>query len=81
MAGIVHAWYSGNEVGNAVADVLFGHVNPAGRMPLSFPKKEEDIPAWYNTKSIDGKIHYREDILVGYKHYQARKVEPQWAFG
>lgn len=81
VAAIIQAWYSGNEVGNAIADVLYGKVNPSGRMPLTFPKTERDIPAWYNTESINGQIHYREDIFVGYKHYLARGVEPRWAFG
>lgn len=81
VAAIIHAWYSGNEVGNAIADVLFGKVNPSGRMPLTFPEREIDIPAWYNTTSVNGKIHYREDIFVGYKHYQARQIQCKWAFG
>lgn len=81
VAAIVHAWYSGNEAGNAIADVLYGNVNPSGRMPLTFPEREIDIPAWYNTTSVNGKIHYREDIFVGYKHYQARQIPYKWAFG
>ncbi|KDQ12273.1 glycoside hydrolase family 3 protein [Botryobasidium botryosum FD-172 SS1] len=81
VAGLVHAWYSGNEVGNAIADVLFGKVNPGGKLPLTFPQREQDIPAYLNMTSENGKIHYREDIYVGYKHYQARGVKPLFPFG
>ena len=81
VAGVLQTWYLGNEVGNAIADVLFGVVNPSGRMPLTFPEKEIDIPAWYNTTSVNGKIHYREDIFVGYKHNLARSIKSLWAFG
>ena len=82
IGGLVQAWYSGNEVGNSIADVLFGKVNPSGKLPLSLPKRIEDIgPAYLNTKSENGKIHYREDLFVGYKHYIANKVEPLFPFG
>ncbi|EAU88112.2 beta-glucosidase [Coprinopsis cinerea okayama7 len=81
VAGVVQCWYSGNEVGNAISDVLFGKVNPGGKLPLSFPVKEEDIAAYLNDKCENGKIHYREDLWVGYKHHQARKVKPLFAFG
>lgn len=81
IAGLVLAWYSGNEVGNAIADVLFGKVNPSGKMPLTFPKRFEDIPAFPNLTSENGQIHYREDLYVGYKHYQAKNIEPLFPFG
>ena len=78
---ILQAWYSGNEVGNAVADVLFGRVNPSGRLPLTFPQRIEDVPSFLNFGSENGKVHYREDLFVGYKHYQARKIKPLFPFG
>lgn len=79
--GLLLAWYSGNEVGNAIADILFGKVNPSGRLPLTFPVKLVDIPAYPNLHSENGKIHYREDIFVGYKHYQVKKIKPLFGFG
>ncbi|KAJ3723517.1 glycoside hydrolase family 3 protein [Lentinula guzmanii] len=81
VAGILQTWYSGNEVGNAIADVLFGKANPCGRLPLTFPKRLEDIAAYPNLLSEHGKIHYREDIMVGYKHHMKHKIEPLFCFG
>ncbi|KAI0262966.1 glycoside hydrolase family 3 protein [Gloeopeniophorella convolvens] len=80
-AAIVQAWYQGNEVGNAIADVLFGKVNPSGRLPLTFPVRIEDVPAYPNLYSEHGQIHYREDLFVGYKHYQVRDIHPLFPFG
>ncbi|KAI0781293.1 glycoside hydrolase family 3 protein [Trametes elegans] len=81
VAGIVQAWYTGNETGNALADVLFGAVNPAGRLPLTLPVRVQDIPAYPNLKSENGQIHYREDLFVGYKGYAVRGVRPLFPFG
>ena len=81
VAAIVQAWYSGNEVGNALADVIFGKINPSARLPLTLPVREQDAPAYLNTKSENGKIHYREDLFVGYKWYQARDIKPLFMFG
>ncbi|EIW79091.1 glycoside hydrolase family 3 protein [Coniophora puteana RWD-64-598 SS2] len=79
--GLVQCWYSGNEAGNAIADVLYGTVNPSGRMPLTFPVRIEDSPAYPNLASENGKIHYREDLFVGYKHFQNKGIRPHFAFG
>ena len=81
VSGIVQAWYSGNEVGNALSDVVYGEVYPSGRLPLTLPVREQDIPAYLNTRSENGKIHYREDLFVGYKWYQARGIKPLFPFG
>ncbi|KAJ7066458.1 glycoside hydrolase family 3 protein [Mycena amicta] len=83
VGGVLQTWYLGNEVGNAIADVVWGYVNPGGRLPLTFPVKIEETPAYLNDnlKISTGKIHYREDLFVGYKHYHARKVQPLFEFG
>ncbi|KAF8162621.1 beta-glucosidase [Crassisporium funariophilum] len=78
---IVHAWYLGNASGDAIADVLFGKQNPSGKLSLTFPKAEEDIPSYGHFHSENGKVHYAEDLYVGYKHYQHRKIAPLYAFG
>ena len=81
VSGIVQAWYSGNEVGNALSDILYGKVNPSGRLPLTLPVQEQDIPAYLCSRSVNGRIHYREDLFVGYKWYQARNIRPLFPFG
>ncbi|TBU29076.1 putative beta-glucosidase from glycoside hydrolase family GH3 [Dichomitus squalens] len=79
--GIIQAWYSGNEVGNALSDVIYGKINPSGRLPLTLPKRVQDIPAYPNFKSENGQIHYREDLFVGYKGYEAKGIKPLFPFG
>lgn len=79
--GVLQAWLSGNEVGNAIADVLFGKVNPSGKLPLTLPARIEDVPSYLSFGSENGKVVYREDLFVGYKHYQARKMKPMFPFG
>ncbi|KDR81345.1 hypothetical protein GALMADRAFT_221203 [Galerina marginata CBS 339.88] len=80
--GLLQTWYSGNEAGNAIADVLFGKVNPSGRLPLTFPVRVEDVPAYLNHRSESlFPFSYREDLFVGYKHYQARGITPLFSFG
>jgi beta-glucosidase len=73
--------YGGNETGNVIADVIYGKVNPSGRSPLSFPKREQDIAAHLNFKSAKGRVVYEEGIWVGYKHFNARGIEPLFPFG
>ncbi|KAL6309197.1 putative beta-glucosidase from glycoside hydrolase family GH3 [Sparassis latifolia] len=79
--GLIQAFYSGNEVGNALADVIYGKINPSGRLSLTLPAREEDIPAYLNTRSENGKIYYHEDLFVGYKYYQAHGIKPLFPFG
>ncbi|PPQ73649.1 hypothetical protein CVT26_010607 [Gymnopilus dilepis] len=78
---IVHSWYLGNATGDAIADVLFGKHNPSGKLSLTFPKREEDVPSFGHFHSEDGKVRYAEDLYVGYKHYQHRNLPPLFAFG
>jgi beta-glucosidase len=78
---IVYAWYLGNATGDAIADVLFGKQNPCGKLSLTFPKAEEDIPSYGHFHSENGKVRYAEDLYVGYKHYQHRKIAPLFTFG
>jgi len=82
---IVQTWYLGSEAGNAMANVLTGEVNPSGKLPFSFPKKLEDNGAHsfgkisYPGDSIN--VFYKEDILVGYRWHDTKKIAPQFAFG
>lgn len=81
--GIVSAWYGGMEGGNALAEVIFGKVNPSGKLTVSFPKVLEDVPA-HKLGDFPGKngvAVYRDDIFVGYRYYDTYKVAPQFEFG
>jgi beta-glucosidase len=78
---IVHAWYLGNATGDAIADVLFGKHNPSGKLPITFPKNERQIPSYGNFRTENGKVRYAEDLFVGYKHYHLREITPLFAFG
>ncbi|KAG4433503.1 hypothetical protein IFR05_011012 [Cadophora sp. M221] len=81
VAGIVQAWYGGNETGNAIADVLFGDVNPSGKLPLSFPVNVEDNPAFLNYRSDRGRVLYGEDVFIGYRFYEAVRRRTLFPFG
>ncbi len=79
---VLQAWYSGQETGRAVAEILFGDQNPSGKLPATFEKRAEDNPtyAYYHIKD-DHKTPYSEGIFVGYRGYDENKVEPQFCFG
>ncbi|KAG9012138.1 hypothetical protein FRB94_011835 [Tulasnella sp. JGI-2019a] len=78
---LMQSWYGGNENGNAIADVIFGRVNPGGKMPMTFPKRLEDVPAHGHIRAENGKVWYSEDLYVGYKGYQHKNIEPLFPFG
>lgn len=82
---ILQAWYLGSEAGNAIADVLSGQVNPSGKLPFTFPVKLEDNGAHhFGQISYPGdsiREEYKEDILVGYRWHDTKKIAPQFAFG
>jgi len=81
--GIIEAWYPGMEGGNALAKIIFGEVNPSGKLPVTFPKHLKDCPAHvlgeYPGDSVN--VKYNDDIFVGYRYYDTYKVAPQFAFG
>ena len=83
---LVEAWYPGMEGGNALAHVLFGDVNPSGKLPFTFPVQLEDAPAlklgeYPSTPGDPLKQTYKDDIYVGYRYYDTYNVKPQYAFG
>ena len=79
--GVVQMWYPGQECGNAIADIIFGDLNPSGKLPETFPIKLEDNPAFINYPGENGKVYYGEDIFVGYRYYDIKKIEPLFPFG
>jgi len=82
---VMQTWYLGSEAGNAIADVISGDVNPSGKLPFSFPKKLSDNAAHsFGELSYPGdKVsqYYKEDILVGYRWHDTKKIKPLFAFG
>jgi beta-glucosidase len=80
---ILEAWYPGEEDGNAVADVLFGKVNPSGKLPLTFPRATSDTLAATPARFPgDGKtVTYSEGLGVGYRAFVAHDVTPLFPFG
>ncbi|KAJ3947861.1 uncharacterized protein N0V96_002097 [Colletotrichum fioriniae] len=78
---VLHAWFGGNESGNGIADVLFGEVNPAGKLPLTMPRRVQDNPAALSFRSDNGRCLYSEDVYVGYRWYDTLDIEPLFPFG
>jgi len=82
--GIVQAWYPGAEGGTALARVLFGDVDPGGRLPATFPQREEDKPLDGNPRQYPGvaeNAEYSEGVFVGYRHYDENGLTPAFPFG
>jgi len=73
--GIIEAWYPGMEGGNALAEVLFGDYNPGGKLVISFPKTDAQLPEWNND--------FRNDLKrgVGYRYFDKQSIAPQYPFG
>ncbi len=77
---IVHALYPGLEGGKAIANVLFGRVNPSGKLTVTYPRNIEDNPAFINYPGLQD-VLYGEGIFVGYRYYDKKKVVPLFPFG
>ena len=85
-AAVLAAWYPGQEGGQAIADILFGAVNPSGRLPMTFPRDEAStvrpkLPNLGSEMGADVGVDYLEGADVGYRWYHKRGVEPLFAFG
>lgn len=83
VAGVVEAWYPGQQAGPAIAALLYGDVNPSGKLPVTFPQTLKQVPAattaeWGGT---GGKVRYAEGLDVGYRWYDAHKLTPLFPFG
>ena len=78
---VMEGWLGGQAGDSAIVDVLTGKVNPSGKLSETFPKRLEDCPAYLNWPGEQGKVHYREGLFIGYRHYDAKKIEPLFPFG
>jgi len=79
--GILETWFAGEEIGNAVADVLLGNFNPSGKLPITFPKRWEDCSAYKTYKVQDSVSDYTDGIFVGYRWFDKNNIVPLYPFG
>ncbi|HMB25406.1 MAG TPA: glycoside hydrolase family 3 C-terminal domain-containing protein, partial [Anaerolineales bacterium] len=81
VAAVLESWMMGQAGGAAIADVLFGKVNPCGKLAETFPIKLADTPAYTNWPGEAGKVHYGEGMFIGYRYYDAKQMPVQFPFG
>lgn len=83
VAGIIMAWYPGQENGNALAHVLFGDVNPSGKLPVTIPPSASQVPTGTPLQwpGVNGHTVYSEELQLGYRWYDANNVTPLFPFG
>ena len=80
-AGVLVAGFGGQEMGYAVADVLFGVADPGGRMAMTVPARYEHSPAYLNYPGENGVVRYGEGLYIGHRWFDARAIEPAVPFG
>ena len=81
VAAVINTWYTGMETGNVLGEILLGKVNPSGKLPVTFPKKLSDSPAFALDAYHADTVVYKEGILVGYRWFDTKKIEPLFPFG
>jgi beta-glucosidase len=81
VAGVIQAWFPGQECGHAIADVLFGAVNPSGKLTQTYPMRLQDNPTFINYPGENGHVRYGEGIFVGYRYYDKKEIAPLFPFG
>ncbi|TIA80758.1 hypothetical protein E3P77_02724 [Wallemia ichthyophaga] len=79
--GVYQAFYGGNEVGNGLADILFGRLNPSAKLPLTMPVELRDSPSHLNFGGENGRVVYAEGVFVGYRHFATTGKKPLFPFG
>ncbi len=80
-AAVLEAWMMGQAGGGAIADVLFGRVNPSGKLAETYPIKLTDTPTYLNYPGENDVVRYGEGLFIGYRYYDAREVQTQFPFG
>jgi beta-glucosidase len=81
VAAVLEGWMMGQAGGMAIADLLFGRVNPSGRLAETYPLKLSDTPAHINWPGGAGAVHYGEGLFIGYRYYDAREMPVLFPFG
>jgi len=81
VAAVLEAWMMGQAGGGAIADVLFGKINPSGKLAETYPIGLTDTPAYLNWPGGAGRVQYGEGLFIGYRYYDARQVPVQFPFG
>ena len=83
VAGLLYAWYPGQEGGHAVAEILFGEVNPSGRLPVTFEKRLEDRSSFtcYHDSEGQKRVTLSDGVFGGYRHFDRTGIEPRFPFG
>lgn len=79
--GVVEAYLGGEAVGSAVANILYGKVNPSGRLPETFPLRVQDTPCYLNYGGEKDKVEYKEGVFVGYRYYTSKEMPVLFPFG
>ena len=79
--GILCMYLGGQEVGRAAVELLYGEKNPSGKLAETWPLRLEDTPSYLNFPGVDGIVNYREDIFIGYRYYDKKKMNVQYPFG
>jgi beta-glucosidase len=80
---LLQTWYAGQQGGTALANLLFGDANPSGKLPISWEKRLQDLPAYHNYYEQPGTkdVKYSEGIFLGYRYFETSKVKPLFPFG
>ena len=81
VGAVLQVWFGGQEMAAAVADVLVGDEDPGGRLPVSFPRRIEDTPAFPTFPGERSELRYGEGLLVGYRWYETRRIDVAFPFG
>lgn len=84
VGALLEAWYPGEDGGTAIARILFGDVDPGGRLPATFPQQQSDLPTAGDAQQYPGVADqeaYKEGVLVGYRFYDSRAITPAYPFG
>ncbi len=78
---ILQCWFPGQEFGNSLSDIIFGKINPSGKLPTTFPKSIEDTPAYATYPGKDLQMDYEEGLYIGYRWYDKKEIDPLFPFG